>query len=391
MATGIKTLRKNRVKVIHGDIDVSLVMRQGLVVMLSMGRWRAEQKLLAEDLALNASEMLSDYIRLGKKTLIKPELQKKMNSIESLSRNAIRKYSYDTPFGYFVPAGAYPVLDDVMKEYEAKWMAMGEALATEMKKNEVEIREAYRTFAMSLYKRLRKKGSARRYAKEYVERVVGDIPTPEKVRNSFYFSFQSGEVPVPKVMSKYVRQELLNEESAKLKLDAVREAAQAKVETAVKREEAVQKMHARRMARYEARKEKDVDRFLDAVGSQIRSMILDTTKAALSSISRNEGLCGRTSGALSKLVKDFRMMNILDDDSLESEIDKLEGLMKETSTRTNEQKVKEALTDLQFAARGTVMEISAPRRKVRGDIIGDAMIDDKPEKGSARQVRANVI
>lgn len=377
--TGIRSLRKNRRNYLAGEIDISTVMRQGVVVTLSMGRWRAEQKLLAEDLCLENKDLLTDYIKLGKKTLISPVLQKKMRSIEQSTRSAVKRYSYDTPFGYFVPAGAYEVLDNLMLDFEGKWNEMRDLLANEMEKHEEEIKNAYRSFAFGLYKKLRRKGSARGYAMTYVNRIIADIPTPEKVRESFYFSFQSGEVPIPKVMSEAVKKELLGEAKTKLKL-----------ETAAKREAAIQKMNERRLARYETKKEQVVDKFVEAIAGQIRTIVLDTTQAALTSISKNEAVCGRTHGALKKLVQDFRMMNIMDEPELETEIQKLESLIK-SEDRSDEKKVKEALTDLQNAARGIVLDIAAPKRRNRGDILGDATDINEPVERESRRGREHVI
>lgn len=388
--TGIRSLRKNRRNYLAGEIDISTVMRQGVVVTLSMGRWRAEQKLLAEDLCLENKDLLTDYIKLGKKTLISPVLQKKMRSIEQSTRSAVKRYSYDTPFGYFVPAGAYEVLDNLMLDFECKWNEMRDLLANEMEKHEEEIKNAYRSFAFGLYKKLRRKGSARGYAMTYVNRIIADIPTPEKVRESFYFSFQSGEVPIPRVISERVQKELLANAVMQEKINAEKKRQSAKTETVFKREAAIQKMNERRLARYETKKEQVVDKFVEAIAGQIRTIVLDTTQAALTSISKNEAVCGRTHGALKKLVQDFRMMNIMDEPELETEIQKLESLIK-SEDRSDEKKVKEALTDLQNAARGIVLDIAAPKRRNRGDILGDATDINEPVERESRRGREHVI
>jgi hypothetical protein len=348
-----------------GTVDVSAIMQQGVIVMLGMGRWRAEQRLVEADLLLEKMDptILRQYIRLGKKTLIKPELQRKLNSIETSARFAIKKIALETPFGLFVTAAAYPALEKTMEEYEKEWMGMAEQLASELERHEVEIREAYRTLAVTLFKTMKQRGSSRSYAAKYASRVTAAIPTPEQVRASFMFNFQVFQVPVPKVFSDAVRKELLGEEKTKLKLATARE-----------REEQTRKMNMMIAERYQKKKDEMVDQFLNGVNSQVRQMVLGTVEKALASIKKNDMVVGRTSQHLRQMIAQFRMLNILNDEELEREVAKLETVMT-SAEKGDEQRVKEILTELQSVARNTIMDITAPKRRSRGELLdGSPMV-----------------
>jgi hypothetical protein len=347
-------------------MDVSAMLKQGVIASLSMGRWRAEQRLLPEDLCLQdlGATAMDQYISLGKKSLIPPALQKQLNAIESSARYAIKRFALETPFGMFVPAGAYPELEKEMDRFEKSWMEKRDVLADELRKHEKEVRNAYRELALSLYKHIRaqemtkkqEQGAARRYA----AKIIDAIPSADQVRDSFRFEFQVFYVPLPTVLDKAVRDQLLNEEKMKLK-----------IETEKEKDLTTRRMNAMIAERYEKRKDAMLDQFLIGVNSQVRTMVHTVVESALGSMKKNESLVGKTVGQLQNMTKRFRTLNILNDKEIEEEIKKLEVELEKRPKERDDKSIERMLVDLRGIARHTALELNRVARTPRGNLIGD--------------------
>jgi hypothetical protein len=96
------------------------LFEQGKVVTLSIGRWRAEQRLLSEDIGLDRATFVKDFLKLGRKTLVPPLAQMKMNSVEHAARAALKKYVFE-PVWALMPAQRFPDLETDMDERTGEW------------------------------------------------------------------------------------------------------------------------------------------------------------------------------------------------------------------------------------------------------------------------------
>lgn len=335
----------------RGEIDVSVVLREGVIATLSIGRWRAQQRLLPEDIGFEREDttLIREYMSLGKKTLIPPAIQRKLNSIENGARYALRRHSLNTPFGMFVPAAAYPALDLEMKRFEAEWFNQRDLLVSKMRANLREVRQAYGEVAKLVFETCGKE-KARKYAK----RIVQGIPMPEQVTDSFGFEFQVFNVPQPALFDKAIRNKVIKEEQAKGKILL---------------DDKLQEMNTLIAERYAERKQKQVDDFLTGVNSQVRGMVSEVVTAALGSLENNkQQLIGKTATHLQNMLKRFEMLNILNDKEIEAEMDKLKlELDKKPKDRDN-QIIKKSLKDLQNTATELSLELDYRPNRSRSNL-----------------------
>jgi hypothetical protein len=346
-------------------VDVSVLLRSGVIADLSMGRWRAEQGIRPEDLGLENLDgaQLQQYMKLGSKTLIPPILQRKLKSIETTARYTVIRYSLDTPFGRFVPAAAYPELDKEMRRFKTQWYKMRDELCEKVKAHEKEVRAGYRELAGQVYTQFRKEGVGKeKYARKFASRILQGMPSVDEIYDRFRFNFVLSR-PMMTVLDKSLREQLLSEE-----------VTAGKLTTARLREQQTRKMHAMIAVKYEAEKDKQIEQFLKGVNNQIRTMVGEVADGAKDSLRKNGRLLGKTATHLKNMIARFRMLNILNDQEIESQLKILEGQLKSKTTTPQNRTVNllAGLNVLAAKARNLSLELRLPApRSVRGDMLAD--------------------
>lgn len=365
-------------------VDVSALLQEGVVVTLSMGRWRAEARLRPEDVGIQKldPEFVREFLSLGKKTLIPPDVQRMFNSLEYTCRYAIKMFSFQTPFGLFVPAAAFPALEEIMEEKRKLWMKRRDELIENRDKYFSEVRKEYRSFAKQLWKRRKIVRTATRaqtresFAIGFARETIGHIPSEEEIRDSFHFEFRAFQVPIPKVLKRAAQKSLL--EDAGLR---------AKRKTIVTREIAKREMNQRLQQKYERERERLMGGFLKDVTSQLRSMVFEVASNALDSVRKNDGmLLGRTSNQLKGLIRRYRMLNILDDKEVGQVLDKLEVHLAKTPRDRKIKDIKNQLWQLQSMSRSLLVDLSSRGRGTRRLEFNDSAIDKERMPSMERRV-----
>lgn len=373
----------------RGAVDVSVLLREGVIVNLEIGRWRAEERIRPEDIGLEGIDpaQLRKYLQLGKKTLIPAELQNKLRTIENCARIARLKYSFDSPFGRFVPAGSFEALDEEMKRYETQWFEMCNLLCDHLKAHQKELSEGYQELAKEVYEQMRVRGhrDKDRYARRYARRVIAAIPTVEEIRASFRFEFQVLKVPEITVLDSKIRERILTEEASLEKLKTIRQS-----------EERVRVMNERVAERMEHKRAETIDKFLNNLNTQVRQIVYDVAVSAKASLQKNGLLIGKTSAQLKNAIERFRMLNVLNDSNIEEHLKEVESLIKPihgTSKAAKEEAAKRSkdltlvLDSLRREARDLSLDLEIPEqtRTVQEDILGgDFGLDMDREARAAR-------
>lgn len=351
----------------RGAIDVSVLLREGCIIDLEIGRWRAEQKILPEDIGLEGVDeaQLRKYMTLGKKTLIPPELQRKLNSIESCARTARLKYTFGTPFGRFCPASSFKPLAEEMKRYETDWFKACGELCLHMKAHQKEVTEGYRKLAEAVYAQMRNQDEHKqKYASRYAKRIIKAIPNSETIKASFHFYFQALNTPDVTILDSKIRERILSEEASLEKLKTIRQS-----------EEKVRKFNDEMRDLYEKNKTEKFDKFLNDINRQVRSTVAEVALAANSSLKKNKQLIGKTASQLKNVVTRFRMLNILNDTEIEKHINEIEKILKRPPSEKRNLKERDAelssvLTALHREAMNVKLELTMPKERTpRPDIL----------------------
>jgi len=345
-------------------IDVSRLLQEGQVATLSVGRWRAEIRLTPEDLGIKESDksLIQEYMSLGKKTLIPPKVQKKLNSIENNARFYLKRNSLETPFGRFVPARAYPELDAQMNRLEKEWFEQRDLLVKNMGPHLEEARNAYYAVARQIFARC---GMAK--ATKYAERILAEIPTLDMIHDSFHFTLEVFDAPLLKVLDKNVRDRIVKEE---------REAG--KLKTVVEKENAVREMNRLIAERYARDKQQKIDSFLNGINAQVRTMVHTTVTAAMGSLENNKKIISKTAGQLKNLVKRFEVLNILDDKELADEIAVLSKKLDAKHEDLDTKSINDSLVQLAATANNLALDLEiVQHRAPRGHIIPVGSFESK--------------
>ena len=89
------------------------LMREGVIVTLHAGRWRAEREFNLEELGVAArdnadGERLRKWFRLGSKRLLPARYLSRLDSLDTNARKWLTTCGMKTYWGTFVPADVYP-------------------------------------------------------------------------------------------------------------------------------------------------------------------------------------------------------------------------------------------------------------------------------------------
>jgi cob(I)alamin adenosyltransferase len=348
------------------EIDITPLLESGNIVTLSIGRWRAEQRLLPEDVGLDKqSGFVRDFMSLGRKSLIPPHAQRMMKSVEHAARGALKKYVLDTPFGLFTTAEGYLLLDDEMKTRKLQWFDCRDRLVKHLDSHEEEVRKAYHDFAKELFERTRRKGGSEAFARGMAAAVVDAIPTKQQIRDSFYFDLQAYDVPVPRVLKERVRSQILDEEKSKKVLEAQK----------------------RRLENWENEKKDKLDTFVDNVQQQLRSMVYEITSSAINRFKSAEFVNPKTIEALRNLISRYRMLDPLNDTEMKKELDELEGQIDKAPEKRSMEEITTQLKVMQKMSHATLIDLGMSQRQIRKMAMKSSTDDTNAMPTMARKAR----
>lgn len=327
------------------NFDITPLLSAGIIARISIGRWRAEAPILPEDLGLSRTTFVDDFLQLGRKTLIPPQAQKKMNSIEHAARTAFKKFVFDTPFGFFVPAGAYERLEDEMEARRGDWFEERDALLRHLDKHGDEVKAAYRDFAKQIYERAKAKGSIESYARQVAQSVIEAIPTKTEIAGSFYFDLQVFQ-PVTTI-SAAAKKTLLKDDKS----------------------QRILAMNERLTAKWEREKSEKVDSFVNTILRQLREMVFETTSNAVRKMKDSTNIHKSSKTALKALIDRYRMMNFLGDSEIDKELAALDQQL-ETSDNRSVEEIVEQLEVLRTMSRKALLDLGVSSREVRRIELG---------------------
>jgi hypothetical protein len=300
-------------------------------------------------------------MKLGRKSLIPPQLQHKLQSVENGARWTLARHSFQTPFGRFVPVKALEELTAEMKRYEKQWKEQRAELCNHMRKHQREVRADYIRLARTVYADMKKKLQDNQ-AEAYARRIISAIPDVENIRRSFYFDFQLSRAPMPTVYDREIRESIVKEEKTAEELKTIRASAERQRQADAKIAEL-----------WERNKSDKVERFICGINEQIRRDVSIVAKAALDSINKKNRLMGKTSVGLKGMMERWKVMNILNDVELDREIKTVEKLLATPLAKRGEYALRDALQSLHEEATSTALDLQIPEdgREVREDLLAD--------------------
>lgn len=176
------------------------IVRDGVLVHVHVGRWRATHQLSAEDLGLppHVAASLLRQIRLGTKLLLPKALLARFDRLEARARHNLVAHSIDTTLGPFVRAAKFAGFRSVHDAIGAEYLALRDDLVLRLDDIRRELERIFADAARALYPQVRPyvAESEATFVESYVSRAFALYPSRETIHASFYFTYEVTYVPL---------------------------------------------------------------------------------------------------------------------------------------------------------------------------------------------------
>lgn len=199
----------------RGDVDWSVFLEKGVIVTLSIKRYRGTVTMDFSELGLDSTDsqltsFLGEYIQPGQKRLIPPEIEGQLKSIEQMARQNLKERSFDcsafASTGKFVPNSMYPEFKETNEKLMERFYNIRDSFALEYDEIVAQVRNDYRILAETLYMQSHPdaKKPSTRYVNKFVDGIVSQIPGPDEICAQFEYTTILTRIPdyLLKVISK---------------------------------------------------------------------------------------------------------------------------------------------------------------------------------------------
>jgi len=385
--------------VIHRDLSTLLErMRDGVVVQLSVSRPRFFKKLSLEDLGLKVNQdlatseealrVITDYFRLGRRSLLPREWQDRLANAENSARYSLKRHSLKSHWGAFIPLREYKVWKAENAEHEASFWKLREELLEHYDAICEEVLADFRLLAEDSWRRVLvgssiKAPSAiehtvvtqllqRLHAEEgkdafldaYLRTIRRTLPARVEIEEAFGYHVEIGVIPLPSLLAQDIQQadhlyqeRALRDARVRAELDRMeQERLQAMRQLSAQEQEERERRYLRLQAEQErlrqqqemerdvlanarAEKERLVREFYTDVVTQINELIRDVTGNVLESLDEHQGVIrGPVSSQLRNLVGQLERLNFMSDAALMQQIGRIQSIIPSQAERDQARK-----------------------------------------------------
>lgn len=393
--------------------DWARLMREGVIAKVHVGRWRAKTQLTYADIGLELNEeeekAMSSVLKLGHKLLAPAEVIQEGDAIENYIRRELKRLSFETHWGSFVPATAYAELKQAAAECEARYMALRDSVTSpEGYKAMIEkVMKEHRRVAASTYGRLQKirpklvEGiEVEDFCDRFVERILSHIPSAEAIRASFSFDVELLYVPLPDLLAEQNAAAQIIEERATTEAaheqaerervwerrrmeayaaDAERQRINAEVRAAERaaeaRERLMREMHRDVIAQAQKQKEKMINGFLGDIQGQLAGIIYEACVSALEYISDEGKFHPRKSVQLQKMVERVEALNFFGDEDSARMIQEVQQQLAIPAEKRSLAELEGKLRDIAAVTRDTLISLGETPRSAANAGVADVVTD----------------
>lgn len=351
------------------------LMQEGVIVQLTVRRWRAQTKLLADDLGLprEANDLIGDLLALGSKRLLPLDITRQLSAIESAGRKALDRFGFSTHWGTFVTASSFDAWRIANAEHKERYFQIRDRILADYDTLINAMRYDYRDAAKAAYQRITRLNPYAFQVNEYAfvddftARILALIPSADAIYASFAWTESLSYIPLPSMLADdMARQQRATLEDL-LQKDALwKEIA---ITDAADRERREQLARMNDAVVSEARRQKTqlIDGFLTDLTLQLRSLIYDAVSDVLAAMQRNnDKLHPRSVVQLRNLCDQVGRLNFFGD----AEADTLIAQMKatfdnQTPDMRNHAEIQEVLSDVATVVRQSLLALDPAARPLR--------------------------
>jgi hypothetical protein len=391
------------------------LMREGVLVRLHIGRWRARASLRWRDLGIapgrgEEEQVLHELLELGHKFLLPRDDVRELDSIDSSARKWLERCAFRTYWGFFVPVTAYAGWKEKNEAFHRQYLALRDRMAANYDETVARVLAKYHVAARAAYRRLQAlhPGAVQElgpgeFAVRFVEEVSRQIPSREAFYASFYFDVELEYVPLPSLLAeeqaeaeRIRAQARMEQERREMQLRLERERVWAQEEriragvaaarsAAAWKEQLMREMHREVVEQARRKKEQVVDSFLRDVVAQLRTLVYEVITDVLASLQKNNRLHPRSVVQLRNLIERVERLNFAGDAALDAMIN---GVRVELDVAAKDRSVREietALQDIAIVTRSTLIGLGERPRSARA--LG---VPDEPAPVLVRTARGRL-
>jgi hypothetical protein len=315
------------VEQVRSDWALALMSR-GVIVKLSMSRWRARTKLTPEMMGLKfvdekTFDFHNKYLELGEHKLFPPNEIINVEILERRARMLLENYSFDTVWGKFVPFTAFDEWERENDLIRKDWFEQARMIGNRYDSILEVVRNEYRNMAKDVWVRLYaqdKGGPTESFITDFVQKVVEKIPPREEIVSSFKYNITYFVIPMPSLIEENLAR------AEQIKRQSEMECFNSQIEQQTKR---------RISEEYIKRKKELIDSFLETTVISMRSYVGELCNSVLQSIgcrSKTGNVTTQHVNKIKAMVKKVKLLNFYDDEEvasllndLDNEVDKIKG------------------------------------------------------------------
>ncbi len=338
------------------------LLRDGVLVQLHVGHCGFTTRLQLADLGIHIEdpqvrEKLARWTTLGEKRLL-PEAQfKAVNQAAGAARYLLKEHAFRTELGYFVPLMAYETWRTQTEALRARYLELRDELIAQHRNLVRQVLAEYEVIAADTYRRLRAthpdlvQESQQQFVATYCNRIAAQIPSPEKIRDSFTFRFF--RVPGAQQLGALSTQAQEAAEQARSTESAEWARARAILEQDM-RQDAQQRVTAL------------LDDFLTSIVAQLRVLIYDAATDVLATLKRrgSERFAARSTLQLTNLLTQVRTLNFFGDMEIDQMMNRVQAIVDQSPAERQRSmgEIERTLRAIATTTRATLLDLEVGTR-----------------------------
>ena len=306
------------------------LMQKGVLVQLHIGYWRPYSRLSESELGISEDGSVKEYLQLGRKKLLPPEMVARLENIEKRARYTLEENSFKCFWGRFVPVTAWNRWRDENESIKGQFYSIRDEVISNLPNSIGQLRDIYAQMAMEAYKRSKYDPDAEvpeNFIDSFIERCLEQIPSPDDMRRLFRYEEVYTYIPLPNQLT---------------------------LQQTGSPEDMMRRQVAQEMNDH---KQEIVADFLAEINTNLRSMVVDACRSVRDSIRRNERLVPRSVMGLRNLLSKLERLNFHDDEQLTKMMDDIRSEIDKPADKRNLPNLDAILSEILAECKDQIQEI----------------------------------
>jgi Protein of unknown function (DUF3150) len=379
--------------------DWRTLMRQGVVVKLTLRRWRGRTKLNYADLGIDVRDetirtAYGKIMRLGSKFLLPLATIKELDNIDRSARALLERMSFKTTFGQFVPYTSYSAWRGETNRWEAEYYRVRDAIVDDYAGIVFLMIQDYRNAARQAWNLLAStapdalgRQTSEQFIDTFLERIRRHIPTATEIGNSFRFEINLLRINFPDLVGMDGQEHTINADEAVLKMEQHEQEEHALSE----REAMLAAMNLDVVEQARRDKEQIIRSFLGDIAGQLRQLTYDAATDALAVIGHGESLPPQSSRKLRNLLETLERLNFTDDREMQQISSGLQAMIDQPGRDRNMDDVRRQLRAIAVVVRQELFALGDAPRLSRDQEERDAALLGAATEEDVRQARVELF